>query len=121
MTQALPRLLSTLLMSLLNSVSLALRLSIIALTCSPFFARAEDVAVTFDGANKLYEQGKFVEAAAGYEKLVLGGQSSAPIYYNLGNAYFKSGQIGRAIRAYRQAERLTPRDPDLRANLQFAR
>jgi tetratricopeptide (TPR) repeat protein len=48
-------------------------------------------------------------------------QVSAPLYYNLGNAWFKSGQIGRAIAAYRQADQITPRDPDLRANLQFAR
>ena len=49
------------------------------------------------------------------------GQVSAALYFNLGNAWFKSGQIGRAIAAYRQAEQITPRDPDLRANLQFAR
>ena len=40
---------------------------------------------------------------------------------NLGNAWLKAGQIGRAVRAYRQAEALAPRDPDIRANLQIAR
>jgi hypothetical protein len=39
----------------------------------------------------------------------------------LGNAWFKDGQIGRAICAWRQAQQLSPRDPDVRANLQFAR
>jgi hypothetical protein len=43
------------------------------------------------------------------------------LFFNLGNALFKSGQIGRAVAAYRAAEQLTPRDPDVRANLQFAR
>ena len=75
----------------------------------------------FDTANKLYEEGKFAEAAAAYESLVQSRQVSAALYFNLGNAWFKSGQIGRAIAAYRQAEQMTPRDPDLRANLQFAR
>ena len=75
----------------------------------------------FDAANKLYEEGKFAEAAAAYESLVQSRQVSAALYFNLGNAWFKSGQIGRAIAAYRQAEQITPRDPDLRANLQFAR
>src|SRR5207249_8839840 len=71
--------------------------------------------------NKLYEQGKHSEAAANYEKLIQTGWVSAALYFNLGNALFKSGQIGRAIAAYRQAEQLAPRDPDVRANLQFAR
>ena len=75
----------------------------------------------FDLANKLYEEGKFAEAASAYDTLAKSGQCSAALYFNLGNAYFKSGQIGRAIAAYRQAEQITPRDPDLRANLQFAR
>jgi tetratricopeptide (TPR) repeat protein len=87
------------------------------------FAACSQAAVpaAFEAANKLYEEGKFAEAASSYERLVQSGQVSATLYYNLGNAWFKSGQIGRAIAAYREAEQITPRDPDLRANLQFAR
>ncbi len=87
--------------------------------CAPVSAR--EAASNFDAANKLYEQGKFAEAAAAYEKLLPPGSSSPVIYFNLGNAFFKSGQIGRAIAAYEQAELLTPRDPEIRANLRFAR
>ena len=79
------------------------------------------LAAGFEAANKLYEEGKYADAAASYEKLLQGGQVSAALYFNLGNAAFKSSQIGRAIAAYRQAERIAPRDPDIRANLQFAR
>jgi Flp pilus assembly protein TadD len=61
------------------------------------------------------------EAAAAYEQILTNGAVSPALYFNLGNAHFKAGQLGRAIAAYRQAERLTPRDPDVRANLQFAR
>lgn len=75
----------------------------------------------FDTANKLYAQGKFADAAAAYEKMIHSGAASPTLYFNLGDAYFKSSQIGRAIVAYRHAERMTPRDPDIRANLQFAR
>jgi tetratricopeptide (TPR) repeat protein len=78
-------------------------------------------ASAFEAGNKLYFENKFSEAAATYEKLVQGGEKSAALYFNLGNAYFKSGQIGRAVAAYRQAQELSPRDPDIRANLQFAR
>ena len=87
----------------------------------PACARAALSTAGFELANKLYEEGKFAEAAAAYEKLAQPGQTSAALCFNLGNALFKSGQIGRAIAAYRQAEQLAPRDPDLRANLQFAR
>jgi tetratricopeptide (TPR) repeat protein len=80
-----------------------------------------EVSSTFNSANKLYEQGKFADAAGAYEKLIEAGSVSPVLYFNLGNALFKSGHIGRAIDAYRQAEQLAPRDPDLRANLQFAR
>jgi len=92
-------------------------LSVCALLCSDQIIQAS----AFDDANKLYYEGKFSDAAAAYEKLTHSGMASPALYFNLGNARFKSGQIGRAISAYKEAERFTPRDPDLRANLQFAR
>ena len=87
----------------------------------PLLSRAEISATAFEAANKLYEEGKYSEAATAYAKLLQTGQTSAALYFNLGNAFFKSGQIGRAIGAYRLAAQITPRDPDVRANLQFAR
>src|SRR3989442_2159968 len=97
-----------------------LRLLSLAIITSAL-AHADDVSSGFDQANKLYEQGKFAEAAASYERILQGGQASAALYFNLGNALFKSGQTGLAILNYRRAEQLAPRDPDIRANLQFAR
>ena len=96
-------------------------LGLLLVALLPAQARTTMSAAAFDSANKLYEEGKFAEAASAYEAQALSGQASAALYFNLGNAFFKSGQIGRAIAAYRQAEQITPRDPDLRANLQFAR
>lgn len=87
----------------------------------PRFLNAEDATTAFDSANRLYAEGKFAEAAGAYQRILGTGVASPAIYFNLGNAFFKSGQIGRAIAAYRQAEQSSPRDPDLRANLQFAR
>jgi tetratricopeptide (TPR) repeat protein len=95
-------------------------LFLLALTCQQTFA-ATEVESAFDNANKLYAENKFAEAANAYEKLTATGTISPALYFNLGNAQFKAGQIGRAIAAYRQAEILAPRDPDLSANLQFAR
>jgi tetratricopeptide (TPR) repeat protein len=82
---------------------------------------ADATAPTFEMANKLYEEGKYSDAAAAYEKVAASGQVSAALYFNLGNAFFKAGQLGRAIAAYGHAEQLAPRDPDVRANLHFVR
>jgi tetratricopeptide (TPR) repeat protein len=83
--------------------------------------RADDLNAAFDTANKLFEQGRYPESAAAYEQLLQSGQRSATLYFNLGDAWFKAGQLGRAIAAWRSGERLAPRDPSLRFNLQFAR
>jgi tetratricopeptide (TPR) repeat protein len=98
-----------------------LAVALLVFVACPLYAQADLPAAAFDAANKLYEEGKFGEAASAYEKLTQSGRASAALYFNLGNAFFKSGQIGRAIASYREAEQITPRDPDLRANLQFAR
>jgi tetratricopeptide (TPR) repeat protein len=82
-------------------------------------ARAAETSSEFDAANRLYEKGDYAAAATAYQKLTSGGRASAALLFNLGNAYFKNGQIGRAIAAYRQAEQMAPRDPDIRANLKF--
>ncbi|MEQ2007226.1 MAG: tetratricopeptide repeat protein [Limisphaerales bacterium] len=74
----------------------------------------------FEAANKLFEQGRFADAAAAYERLLTNSPTAA-LHFNLGNARFKSGQPGKAIFHYHQALRLSPRDPDARGNLQFAR
>lgn len=86
-----------------------------------FGARASDPIAVFDQANRLYEQGNWSDAAAAYQQLVAAGQTSATVYYNLGNAWFKAGQLGRAVAAYRRAQQLAPRDPNIRFNLNFAR
>ncbi len=72
-------------------------------------------------ANQLYETGQFVEAAGAYQVLVDTGVQDGTLYYNLGNAYFKAGDLGHAILNYRRAQVLLPRDPDVDANLQLAR
>ena len=94
---------------------------LLLLSGGEWYVRGSDLAAEFDAANRLYVQGKFSQAAVGYETMLEAGNISPALLYNFGNANFKSGRIGRAIAAYRQAERLTPRDPDVRANLQFAR
>jgi len=61
------------------------------------------------------------QAAAGFEALRDSGLRNAALEYNLGNVYFRVGDLGRAILHYRRAQRLAPRDERLRANLRYAR
>jgi pentatricopeptide repeat protein len=75
----------------------------------------------FEQANRLYEQGKVDEAISLYNSMIKAGHNSPGVYFNLGNAYFKHGQLGYALLNYRRAQKLAPRDPDLQANLRFAR
>lgn len=72
-------------------------------------------------ANELYEMGHFAQAAQAYEQLASQGYSDAALFYNLGNAYYKQGDYGRAIANYRRAQQLAPRDADIEANLALAR
>ncbi len=75
----------------------------------------------FFRANSLYTQGQYAEAVEAYEAVLQSGLASGNLYFNLGNAYFRSGRVGRAILHYERARRFLPSDPDLAANLRFAR
>ena len=79
------------------------------------------VAEDFEKANQAYAKGEYPQAAELYLKVDNAGMVSPALYFNLGNALFKSGQLGKAIYYYRKAEVKTPRDPDIRANLKFVR
>jgi tetratricopeptide (TPR) repeat protein len=82
---------------------------------------AAEVTANFSAANQLYAEGKFSDAAKGYETILSSGTTSPNLLFNDGNAEFKAGNLGRAIAAYRAAALLAPRDADVRANLNFAR
>ncbi|MFH1139203.1 MAG: tetratricopeptide repeat protein [Pseudomonadota bacterium] len=70
---------------------------------------------------KAYDEGRFAEAADEFQKLVAQGAKNGPLFYNLGNAYLKAGDLGRAVLWYERAVKYSPRDPDLRFNLAHAR
>ncbi|GAA5123743.1 tetratricopeptide repeat protein [Luteolibacter yonseiensis] len=78
-------------------------------------------AYIFDDANAKFKSGDHAGAVAVYEKILENGSPDAAVYYNLGNSYQNLKQYGPAILAYERARLLTPRDPDLAANLSLAR
>ncbi len=69
----------------------------------------------------LYQKGDFDGARKCFETIVERGIRNANVYFNLGNAYFKNGEVGKAIACYRRAEVLSPHDRDIKANLEVAR
>lgn len=73
----------------------------------------------FADANAQYAEGNYAEAATQYEQ-ILQEQPTAEVYYNLGNAYFKQGELAQSILAYERALRLKPSFKDAKHNLQFA-
>ena len=87
-------------------------------TPDPRLAQKFQAAQTaFDHAAKPQD---FVKVAAMYQEMIDDGAVSGAVFYNQGNAWMRAKQPGRAIAAYRQAQRYGPRDPYLEANLQFA-
>ena len=74
----------------------------------------------FNKANIFYEENKYSEAIKLYESILEKGYESGHLFYNLGNAYFKKGELGKAILNYERALRLIPLDSDLQANYKYA-
>lgn len=71
-------------------------------------------------ANKAYQEGFYENAISLYEKVIHEGYTSSELYYNLGNAYFKTDQIPSAILYYERAKKLDPNNEDILYNLKIA-
>lgn len=84
-------------------------------------AQAESPATWFERANAAYEAGNYAGAIDDYTRVVDAGVAVPDLFYNLGNACFKQGDLGRAVLWYERARRLAPRDPDVRENLGLTR
>ena len=79
--------------------------------CALAFAQSE-----FDAANAAYAEGRYEQAATIYQTLI-DEQPDATLYYNLGNAHFKQGELAQAILNYERALRLQPNHKDAQYNL----
>ncbi len=90
-------------------------------------SRAQDPSTrrAFEAANRDFAAAKspedFERVAGRFEALRADGAVCGAVLFDLGNAWFRAGRFGRAIAAYREAERFLPRDPTLLANLAEAR
>ena len=80
------------------------------------FATADSL---FQAANQLYQDGNYEEALNSYREIIGEGFESADLYYNMGNAAFRSNNIGYSILYYEKAVKLDPANDDARNNLEF--
>ena len=71
-------------------------------------------------ANSAYNQGLYDSSISLYNRVLDKKVESAVLYYNLGNAWFKKGEIPHAILYYEKARKLNPNDDDINYNLGVA-
>jgi tetratricopeptide (TPR) repeat protein len=83
--------------------------------------RSQDFHALLKEGNRQYMDGEYEMAAATYQSIVDSGYASAELYYNLGNAYYKSHNITMALVNYERAHILKPKDKDIQHNLEVAR
>ncbi len=84
-------------------------------------ARAIDPATLVDKANMSYQSANYQDAIKFYSQALEEGLENADLYYNLGNSYYRNSDLAKAIYYYRKALNLLPNDPDIWANLEYAR
>jgi tetratricopeptide (TPR) repeat protein len=97
---------------------LSILLLALLLSCSAhLFA---DNTTLLSSAKKAYDKAEYENAIADYQKIVASGEVSSELYYNLGNAYYKNNEIGKAIYQYQLAHKLNPSDEDVKHNLTIA-
>lgn len=87
---------------------------------SAFSAAKQIVNATKAEGDSAYIKNDFASAIQIYESLLQQGEAPE-IYYNLGNCYYKTDDIARAILNYERALLLSPGNTDIRANLEIAR
>lgn len=85
----------------------------------PCFAAQDKNETLFDEGNTFYNNRQYEAAILKYKEILTNGYESGALYYNLGNAYYKTGKIGYAILYFEKAKKIEPKDKEIRNNLVF--
>jgi len=96
-------------------------LLLIILSCTISRGQANAIVDSVSAGNQLYNSGKYQDAIRKYQNVLSQGFESAELYFNLGNAFYKSGNATYAILNYERAKKLSPNDEDIQYNLELAR
>jgi hypothetical protein len=108
-------------MTITAAIHRIVRILLVGLFMAGTTAEARSSDSAFARATELYRAGAFNDAAQSLESIVAQGFASGEVYFNLGNAYYRDGNVGRAILAFERAARLLPSDDDVAHNLRLAR
>lgn len=101
----------------MSSICYSLQIILILFSGSLF---AQSNEALLDSANTAYSKNKFDAAIKHYDQIIANGYESPEVYYNLGNAHYKSSRIALAILNYERAKKLSPADEDINYNLKMA-
>lgn len=93
-------------------------ISIILILLISTYAYSQDTLLV--KANQHYAGGNYEQAIEIYQQILNSRMESAEVYYNLGNAYYKTGQFTKSIISYERAKLLAPYDEDIQFNLEIA-
>lgn len=106
-------------MTIVNHHSMRRLITICLLLATAFSATAQNCEEIFSQAYAKYDAGQYAAAAADYESILAQGYTSAHLYNNLGNCYYRQGEIGLARLNYERAHILDPRDVTILQNINF--
>jgi tetratricopeptide (TPR) repeat protein len=93
---------------------------LLVLLCLPFFSWGSDYDTLYKKANEQYRKAQYQDAVRLYTQILDGGYNNEAVYFNLGNTYFKLGDIPSALLYYEKAHKLAPGDEDINFNIYFA-
>jgi len=96
-------------------------LSILLIVLISLDVSGQSYQLYFESANKDYLEGRYEDAIEKYHKILLDNVESGEVYFNLGNAYYKTNQYGRAILYYEKSRKYLAGDDALEKNLKLAR
>jgi len=99
-----------------NNVMMKTHISLILVLLFSHFSFS---ATNFEKGNDAYAKELYSIAIQNYLEELANDNQSAELYYNLGNAYYKTNELGEAIWAYEQALKLDPSNKDYANNLSF--
>ncbi len=94
-------------------------ISIILFLFIASYLEAQDLDSFMEAGNSFYQNKQYEEAIKSYETILNQGYVSSELYYNLGNAYFRLGQLGKSILYYEKSLKLDPGNEDAAYNLKI--
>lgn len=94
---------------------------LVMLLAAPLAAQANETYVDslWNSANQAYTEGRWSDAVKGYSSIAEASVESAALWCNLGDAWFKDGNLSKAILCYEKALKTDPSYDDARFNLDF--